>query len=244
MSNARNLSKVFTLAPLVTLVSQLVSVAGLAPNVATLNNIAAKGGEEPGVLKDFAGPEANIPEGYLACYGQELSRTTYADLFAAIGTTWGVGDGSTTFNLPDFRGRASAGADDMGGSAANRLSLGGVGSAGGVQEVTLTAAQSGMPAHAHTASSTFSDGAADSAGAHSHTSDFGTPADPAGSEQSIQMDAQTASGVSVPTSSDGAHTHTVTGSVSTTVNSASAVDASQAHTNVQPTAVVIKIIKT
>lgn len=54
-------------------------------------------------------------------YGQAISRTTYSVLFGLIGTTHGVGDGSTTFNLPDKRGRVSAGKDDMGGSSANRL---------------------------------------------------------------------------------------------------------------------------
>ena len=44
------------------------------------------------------------PSGYLLCDGAAVSRTTYADLFAAISTTWGAGDGSTTFNLPDGRG--------------------------------------------------------------------------------------------------------------------------------------------
>ncbi len=54
-------------------------------------------------------------------YGQAISRTTYSALFNIIGTDHGVGDGSTTFNLPDKRGRVSAGKDDMGGSSANRL---------------------------------------------------------------------------------------------------------------------------
>jgi microcystin-dependent protein len=47
---------------------------------------------------------ANIPPGWLLCNGTNVSRTTYASLFAAIGTAWGGGDGSTTFNLPDMRG--------------------------------------------------------------------------------------------------------------------------------------------
>lgn len=46
----------------------------------------------------------SVPNGYLACDGSAVSRTTYATLFTAISTTWGVGDGSTTFNLPDLRG--------------------------------------------------------------------------------------------------------------------------------------------
>jgi microcystin-dependent protein len=58
----------------------------------------------------FAGVSTNVPAGYLVCDGSEVSRTTYAALFAAIGTTYGVGDGSTTFNLPDMQGAAPAGA--------------------------------------------------------------------------------------------------------------------------------------
>lgn len=54
-------------------------------------------------------------------YGQAVSRTTYSVLFGITSTTFGVGDGSTTFNLPDIRGRVIAGKDDMGGSSANRL---------------------------------------------------------------------------------------------------------------------------
>src|SRR5580700_11160152 len=52
---------------------------------------------------------------------QAISRTGNAALFAAIGTTYGAGDGSTTFNVPDLRGRIGAGKDDMGGSAAGNL---------------------------------------------------------------------------------------------------------------------------
>jgi microcystin-dependent protein len=51
------------------------------------------------------------PSGWMLCNGSAVSRTTYADLFTAIGTTYGVGDGSTTFNIPDFRGRVAVGAD-------------------------------------------------------------------------------------------------------------------------------------
>ena len=54
-------------------------------------------------------------------YGQPVSRTTYANLFSLLSTSYGIGDGSTTFNLPDLRGRVLAGRDDMGGSAQNRL---------------------------------------------------------------------------------------------------------------------------
>jgi microcystin-dependent protein len=69
---------------------------------------------------DFIGTTA--PNGsFVLPYGQAISRTTYSALFALISTTYGVGDGSTTFNVPDLRGRVVAGKDDMGGSSANRL---------------------------------------------------------------------------------------------------------------------------
>ena len=59
-------------------------------------------GSPAGIVAPFAGTAA--PSGWLACNGAAVSRTDYATLFAAIGTTWGVGDGSTTFNVPDLRG--------------------------------------------------------------------------------------------------------------------------------------------
>lgn len=106
-----------------------------------------------GSVLAYAGSAA--PNGWLLAYGQAVSRTTYAALFAAISTTYGVGDGSTTFNLPDLRGRAVAGKDNMGGTSANRLTglSGGVdgdvlGGTGGLETHTLTIAQ--MPAHTHT----------------------------------------------------------------------------------------------
>lgn len=79
----------------------------------------AHGSVPIGAISDYAGSSA--PTGWLFCYGQAVSRTTYASLFTAISTAYGTGDGSTTFNLPDCRGRVAAGKDDMGGSSANRL---------------------------------------------------------------------------------------------------------------------------
>lgn len=72
-----------------------------------------------GTVLDFAGAVA--PAGWLLCDGSSVSRTTYANLFAVIGTTHGSGDGSTTFSLPDGRGRVAAGKDNMGGTSAGRL---------------------------------------------------------------------------------------------------------------------------
>jgi microcystin-dependent protein len=105
-----------------------------------------------GSLMPYAG--ASAPTGYLLCDGAAISRTTYATLFALVGTTYGSGDGSSTFNIPDLRGRVIAGQDDMGGSSANRLTgqTGGVdgdvlGGSGGTETHTLSTAE--MPAHTH-----------------------------------------------------------------------------------------------
>ena len=124
---------------------------GVTSNIQTqLNTISTV---PAGVVSPYAGTSA--PTGYLLCYGQTISRTTYATLFAAIGTTYGAGDGSTTFAIPDLRGRAVAGQDDMGGASADRLTnqSGGVdgdtlGASGGAETHTLTTAQ--IPAHTHT----------------------------------------------------------------------------------------------
>jgi len=77
------------------------------------------GGTPIGAGMDYWGTTA--PAGWLFPYGQAVSRTTYAALFDKLGTTYGEGDGSTTFNLPDKRDRTSFAKGDMGGTAANRL---------------------------------------------------------------------------------------------------------------------------
>ena len=66
-------------------------------------NITVSEGAQPGDYKMIAG--ATIPDGWLLCNGAAVSRTTYSKLFAAIGTKYGSGNGSTTFNLPNFNGR-------------------------------------------------------------------------------------------------------------------------------------------
>lgn len=111
-------------------------------------------GVPTGTVMSYAGSTA--PTGWLLCYGQAISRTTYSALFSIIGTQYGSGDGSSTFNLPDLRGRVLAGCDNMGGTGAARLtsttmSPNGAarGSVGGAETHTLTTAQ--MPAHTHTA---------------------------------------------------------------------------------------------
>jgi len=133
-------------------------------------------GVPTGVTLPFAG--TSEPTGYLLCFGQAVSRTTYADLFSAISTTYGTGDGSTTFNLPDMRGRVVAGQDDMGGTSADRLTdqSGGLdgdtlGDTGGSEMHALTTAQ--LAAHTHTVSlGGGSDGSITAVGQVSQQSDF------------------------------------------------------------------------
>ena len=92
--------------------------------------------EPAGIVMPFAGSTA--PQGYLFCDGSAVSRTDYADLFTAIGTTYGAGDESTTFNLPDLSGRVVLGV-----SQSHAL-----GTSGGEAAHTLTEQE--LPAHTHT----------------------------------------------------------------------------------------------
>jgi len=79
--------------------------------------IVDSGVSQIGNVAPFAG--SIVPMGYLLCDGSAVSRTTYADLFAVVGTAWGIGDGSTTFNLPDLRGRFMRGVDAGAGNDPN-----------------------------------------------------------------------------------------------------------------------------
>lgn len=100
-------------------------------------------------------PTSSAPTGYLLCNGSAISRSTYAALFAVIGTTYGTGDGSTTFNLPDLRGRVPVGTG-QGSGLTNRA----LAATGGEESHTLTTSE--MPSHTHTGTTT-------SVGNHTHT---------------------------------------------------------------------------
>jgi microcystin-dependent protein len=94
----------------------------------------------PGTIIAFAGEQA--PAGWLLCDGRAVSRSMYAGLFAALSIKWGAGDGTTTFNLPDLRGRTLIGAG-QGTGLSERL----LGQALGAEKHTLTLAE--MPSHSH-----------------------------------------------------------------------------------------------
>jgi microcystin-dependent protein len=84
------------------------------------------------------------------CDGSAVSRTTYASLFAAIGTTFGAGDGATTFNLPDLRGRVAIGTG-QGAGLTNRA----LGATGGEEGHVLVTGE--MPSHSHSHTHTVTD---------------------------------------------------------------------------------------
>ena len=114
---------------------------------------------KPGLIKVWS--TSSAPEGWLIADGREVSRTTYAELFAAIGTTYGAGNGSTTFNLPDMRGKVAVGRDSA------DTDFNALGKTGGAKTHTLTVAE--MPSHTHTQQPHSHTGSTNEAGAHTHT---------------------------------------------------------------------------
>lgn len=118
-------------------------------------SVAAASPVPVGTLMPYAGATASAPTGWLMANGQAVSRTTYANLFTAIGEVYGAGDTSTTFNVPDLRGRTVFGHDAMASTTAGRITNAvsgfdgsALGAAGGAQSITLTTGE--MPAHTHT----------------------------------------------------------------------------------------------
>jgi microcystin-dependent protein len=181
-----------------------------------------------GLVIDYTGTTA--PSQWLLCYGQAISRATYSNLFTAISTQFGAGDGSTTFNVPDYRGRVGIGQDDMGGTSANIVTIfdgDNFALAGGSEGHTLTAAE--CPTLTGTTSS---------GGAHSHNFTNGNSIIrvnlSSGTFGSGSVAALARGEQEMVISSAGSHSHTVT------VNSNSATS----HSNVQPTFILNKIIFT
>ena len=177
---------------------------GAAGTVATSDGTdvvwSANSANPTGTVIAFAANTA--PTGYLECDGTAVSRTTYAALFAVVGTTWGTGNGSTTFNLPDFRGEWLRGWDHGRGVDSGRA---------------FASAQSEMIGpHNHTATST---GSTSSDGAHTHTIQS---YDSGGATAGLSVRTDGAAYSTPTTSSNGAHTHTLT--ITTTVNNNSGTE--------------------
>lgn len=174
-------------------------------------------------------PGSVIPDGWLTCTGQLVSRTTYRDLFTALGTRYGAGDGSTTFGLPDFRGLVPVGVDPA------QTEFDTLGKTGGEKTHLLTAAE--MPSHTHTQNS------------HGHT-----VSDPGHSHRQVVTANSGGSALRNDFSSDGAGgvfdqgANTNASGTGVTIQGTTAVNQSTggggAHNNLQPYRAINFIIKT
>lgn len=204
--------------------------------------LAGGGDSTPiGVFAPFAGTTA--PVGWLLCNGAAVSRTIYAALFAVCGTTYGSGDGSTTFNLPNMVNRVPVAS----GGTYSR------GSTGGAASVALTEAQ--LASHTHSMSGTASSagdhghstsGSTGTAGNHSHSETGATDRaifpTGGGTVAAYSSGSTTGGGgdhshsVSVSVGNAGSHTHSLSGTVGSTGSGA-------AHENMQPYLAVPYIVK-
>ena len=199
----------------------------LIPDVLTLNRTLTLPNESgtvaltslvpPGCIMQYGGSSA--PSGWLLCNGSAIVRTTYASLFAIIGTTYGPGNGTTTFNIPDLRTRVAVGLNSTG--TFNALGL-----TGGQESVTLTSAQSGVPAHTHPISDP----------GHFHSLNVWSFFVQTALVSGFQTTTNT--GVLASTANTNSSTTGITVSNNTAANAASS------HTNLQPYIVLNYIIKT
>lgn len=183
-----------------------------------------------GVVSAFAGSTA--PTGYLLCDGSAVSRTDYADLFTAIGTTYGAGNGSTTFNLPNLKGRVPVGRD----SAQTEFDT--LSETGGTKTVTLTESQ--MPSHTHVQNAH-----THTQNSHAHNINLTGSNTTGGGSDYIQLPGLTATPqTSQP--STGRYTGTVGSTVATNQNTTAVnqnTGGGAAHNNLQPYIVMNYIIK-
>lgn len=169
-----------------------------------------------GIIFPFA--SASIPSGWLLCDGSAVSRATYAALFSAISTNYGVGNGSSTFNLPDLRGKVPVG-------LSSDTEFNTLGKTGGAKTHTLSATE--MPSHTHT-------GTTSTDGSHVHSlsgkNNLGADTGSRGVQWAPELDTSSA-GVNAA----GSHNHSFT---------TASAGGGQAHNNLQPYQVTNFIIKT
>jgi len=181
-----------------------------------------------GSILQYAGGSA--PTGWLLCQGQAVSRTgLYASLFAVVGTAYGTGDGSTTFNLPDLRGRVPVG-------QGSHASVNARGANDG------TAESNRRPAHSHTVSTDGSHqhtATTDSAGSHSHISFWGISGGFAGEVRAAGIGTDGQAPYQKATNAAGNHTHTLT---TASAGSHSHTVGSTGGTNDAPSFVVVNYI--
>lgn len=211
-------------------VNDRVMVTFVPPSSVFVTGLISASGVPPGSVQAYAGPITHHPgaessatsgappRGWLWCAGQTVSRATYSALFAAIGETYGSGDGSTTFAVPDFRGRVPVGLDNMGGTDAGRLAasntLGGTGGSNTISTSQLPSHAHDLGSHSHSWSGSGSLSGASTSydGSHNHTASnlvSATAGVAAGTDYTGDVGT-----TSFGTSYDGTHSHSVSGSVS------------------------------
>jgi microcystin-dependent protein len=189
-------------------------------------------------------PTASPPANWLICNGSAVSRATYATLFAVVGTTFGVGDGSTTFNLPNYTDRMPIGA----GSSYS------VNSQGGSATTTLTTTE--LPSHSHSASSSSSSsssfsGSAGTTGStnidHTHNYNLGSITASGVYAQVTAVNAGPVSTGGMNSNQNHTHTFTPAGSVSTSTSTSTTIGSTgsgAAFSNLPPYLGIYFIIKT
>ena len=160
-------------------------------------------------------PLETPPIGWLTCFGQAVSRTAYPDLFSVIGTAYGAGDGSTTFNLPNFIGRFPLGA--------RAASTPTIGDTGGAWDHTHT-----QPTHTHTGPSHDHGSPTGSGGSHTHTIHGATTNVVGASGNRLYTHSASAERHGHDINADGVHTHVIT-SGGTGATGASGGDATGAN---------------
>lgn len=199
--------------------NQVNNTSDLDKPVSTPQKVYIQEAVGTGAVQMFA--RATAPPGWLKTNGAAISRTTYAALFAAIGTVFGAGDGSNTFNLPDLRGEFLRSWDDARGIDGSRSFGSWQGGANELHSHTATAA---TDAHTHTFSATTS-----SDGSHVHPMSGAS-----GSGSNFYVALQDTVKATVNTGAAGAHTHTVGGTTSSETHTHTISVAQQGGTESRP----------